>query len=237
MVIGWLTADVTAPSLVEYGTVSGTYDSSATGTNASYTYSSSYTSGLIHHTTLKGLVPRTVYYYRVGDAATGYSDEASFVVPGVGPTYPFVVGSFADIGESANALSTLSHLELDKVRCGAAAAGRPRRLRAQPQPRSASMRTDRTHARTRTRTPGHRLVPAERRSRVRQRLRVVGVHDVGRVPAHDAAPRVDPPRCAPWWRWISELPSAAPALRTHVNCRIIVALLCSSPFLSPLLPH
>lgn len=56
MVIGWLTAEVTASSIVEFGTASGAYDSTASGTNTSYTYSASYTSGLIHHTTLTCVV-------------------------------------------------------------------------------------------------------------------------------------------------------------------------------------
>ena len=99
MVVGWLTADGTAPSMVEYGETSGALDLSASGTNATYTYGS-YTIGLIHHATMTGLKPQTTYYYRVGDADTGYSEEFSFKQPGVGPDlFPFVIGSIGDLGE------------------------------------------------------------------------------------------------------------------------------------------
>ena len=109
MVIGWITANTAATSTVEYGTTSGEYDSTAEGTSTTYTYGS-YESGLIHHVTLSGLLPKTKYFYRVGDAATGYSDEANFTSGNVGPHYPYVIGAFADIGESANAEATVAHL-------------------------------------------------------------------------------------------------------------------------------
>ena len=109
MVIGWLTAETTASSTVEYGRTSGSYDNTVTGSSTSYDYGT-YTSPLIHHVTLTGLTPNTRYFYRVGDSDTGFSDEANFTSNRVGPFYPFIVGSFADIGESANAEATVEHL-------------------------------------------------------------------------------------------------------------------------------
>ena len=71
MVVGFLTANMSAPSVVQYGTKSGIYDHVATGTSAYYTYSSKYTSGLIHHVPLTGLAPSTVYYYRAAGDLNG----------------------------------------------------------------------------------------------------------------------------------------------------------------------
>lgn len=84
MVIGWVTADTGLDSYVEYDVNPGApYSFSASGTSDQYTYSSSYTSGQIHHTTLKGLTPGQIYYYRCGTNSS-WSDEKSFVANNVG---------------------------------------------------------------------------------------------------------------------------------------------------------
>ena len=63
----WITAETDAESVVSYGTTAGgPYTQTATGTSDSYTYSSSYTSGLIHHVTLTGLRLNTPYFYVLG---------------------------------------------------------------------------------------------------------------------------------------------------------------------------
>ncbi len=106
MVVGWLTANV-APSTVQYGTSSNSYSQTATGTVDFYKYSSKYTSGQIHHATLTGLKPSTVYYYKVAGATTEYNFTSS---PGVGAFYPYKIGFFADIGENGDADSTVQHM-------------------------------------------------------------------------------------------------------------------------------
>ena len=91
-VVGWLTSDASAASTVEYGTSSGSYTLTASGTADQYVYSSKYTSGLIHHVPLTGLKPATRYFYRAG-SATAWSAEASFVSsPGVGADIPHTFG-------------------------------------------------------------------------------------------------------------------------------------------------
>ena len=106
MVVGWVTANV-APSTVQYGTASNSYSQTATGTVDFYKYSALYTSGQIHHATLTGLKPSTVYYYKVAGAAAEYNFTSS---PGVGAFYPYKIGFFADIGESLNADDTVLHM-------------------------------------------------------------------------------------------------------------------------------
>ena len=107
MVVGWVTADMTAPSTVAYGTSSGAYTHTATGNASFYKYSSKYTSGLIHHVPLAGLAPATVYYYKVAGASAEYSFTSS---PGVGPIFPYTIGTFADIGENIDADMTVQHM-------------------------------------------------------------------------------------------------------------------------------
>ena len=110
MVIGWITAETDAESVVYYGTkAGGPYSLSATGSSDSYTYGQ-YTSGLIHHVTLTGLKLNTPYYYVVG--ATGaQSDEAAFNSSrGVGAVYPYTLAAIGDLGESAQATTTVQQL-------------------------------------------------------------------------------------------------------------------------------
>ncbi|URD79866.1 Calcineurin-like phosphoesterase [Musa troglodytarum] len=76
MRVSWITDDRHVPSLVEYGKVSGKYDSAATGEHTSYIYFF-YTSGKIHHVKIGPLEPDTVYYYRCG----GIDQEFSFKTP------------------------------------------------------------------------------------------------------------------------------------------------------------
>lgn len=110
MVVGWLTADMTAGTNVQYGTSSGSYPNQASGNSTFYKYSAKYTSGLIHHVRLAGLAPSTTYFYRVGDS-TAWSQEFSFKSsPGVGPIFPYTFGFIADIGENDNANDTVTHL-------------------------------------------------------------------------------------------------------------------------------
>jgi hypothetical protein len=111
MTIGWVTAETDAESIVSYGTTrGGPYPFTSTGTSDSYTYSSSYTSGLIHHATLTGLKLNTPYYYVLG-AADAQSSEASFNSSrGVGAVYPYTLAAIGDLGESANAQKTVDHL-------------------------------------------------------------------------------------------------------------------------------
>ena len=116
MVIGWLTADASAATAVRYGTSSGNYPNTASGSGIQYVYSKKYTSGLIHHVTLTGLAPATTYYYQAGSTAA-WSQEFSFTSsPGVGANIPFTFAVIADIGENSDANNTITHvLEGDAI--------------------------------------------------------------------------------------------------------------------------
>ena len=108
MVVGWVTADMNAPSTVQFGTQSGVYTQTANGTADFYKYSAQYTSGLIHHVPLTGLAPSTVYYYKAAGAATEYSFTSGAAVSS--SSFPYTIGCFADIGEGLNADNTVVHM-------------------------------------------------------------------------------------------------------------------------------
>jgi predicted phosphodiesterase len=112
-----------AGSEVFYGTKSGAYSGVATGTSSFYTqvytYSPSaaggnpnlnYTSPQLHNVVLSGLTPNTQYFYVVGDPTLGNSTEFSFFTQPKGPTYPYTVGVFADVGQTINSSDTINHM-------------------------------------------------------------------------------------------------------------------------------
>ena len=76
MRVTWITDD-NSPSTVEYGTSSGVYPFSASGSSSSYSYVL-YNSGQIHDVVIGPLKPETVYYYRCGNNP---SREFSFKTP------------------------------------------------------------------------------------------------------------------------------------------------------------
>ena len=86
MVITWTTLLATTTSTVQWGPVSSgvfideaatnAFPNSAAGTNRTYTWSGWI--GQIHEATMTGLTPDTLYGYRVGDAAGGWSDVYQF---------------------------------------------------------------------------------------------------------------------------------------------------------------
>lgn len=109
MAISWHTQGATATSTVNYGTASGVYTESATGSGSSYyeTYN--------HHTVLGQLSPNTKYYYKVGDDAAGWSSELSFVSA---PTSDSLRGNFSffvfgDLGE-VNGQATETYIKTNK---------------------------------------------------------------------------------------------------------------------------
>uniref|UniRef100_A0A0E0MCI6 Purple acid phosphatase n=2 Tax=Oryza TaxID=4527 RepID=A0A0E0MCI6_ORYPU len=103
MRISWVTDDLNAPSVVEYGTSPGKYTASATGDHTTYRYFF-YKSGAIHHVTIGPLDASTTYYYRCGKAG----DEFTLRTPPAKLPVEFVV--IGDLGQTKWTASTLSHI-------------------------------------------------------------------------------------------------------------------------------
>ena len=89
MRITWITDDTSVPSIVEYGTSPGVYNSSSQGDSDSYSYFL-YGSGKIHHVVIGPLESNKIYFYRCG----GYGPDYSFKTP---PAQFSIV--FAIVGE------------------------------------------------------------------------------------------------------------------------------------------
>ena len=110
MVVSWITnsSNVDAsPSTVRYGTTSHEYTQAAHGDSSTYTYGF-YTSGRIHHVVLKGLTPRTTFYYHVGKPDnTGESSFTSNPGPAssTGNAFPYSMALLGDVGLSSNGMA------------------------------------------------------------------------------------------------------------------------------------
>ncbi|GKU98356.1 hypothetical protein SLEP1_g11370 [Rubroshorea leprosula] len=103
MRISWITDDE-ASATVEYGTSSGKYEFSATGTNNSYRYLL-YKSGQIHDVVIGPLKPSTVYYYRCSQDS---AREFNFKTPPSQLPIKFVVAG--DLGQTEWTNTTLQHI-------------------------------------------------------------------------------------------------------------------------------
>ncbi|GJN06983.1 hypothetical protein PR202_ga24767 [Eleusine coracana subsp. coracana] len=103
MRVSWVTDD-DAPAIVEYGTTSGQYPSSATGNTTSYSYVL-YNSGKIHDAVTGPLQPSTTYYYRCSSSP---AREFSFRTPPATLPVKFVIAG--DLGQTGWTESTLKHI-------------------------------------------------------------------------------------------------------------------------------
>uniref|UniRef100_A0A0D9XP48 Purple acid phosphatase n=1 Tax=Leersia perrieri TaxID=77586 RepID=A0A0D9XP48_9ORYZ len=103
MRISWVTDDLKAPSIVEYGKSPGKYTASATGEHVTYRYFL-YKSGAIHHVTIGPLEPSTTYHYRCGNAG----DEFTLRTPPANLPVEFAV--VGDLGQTKWTESTLRHV-------------------------------------------------------------------------------------------------------------------------------
>lgn len=103
MRVTWITDD-DAPAIVEYGTTSGQYPFSATGTTTTYSYVL-YHSGKIHDAVIGPLQPSMTYYYR---CSSDPSREFSFRTPP--STLPFNFVVVGDLGQTGWTKSTLQHI-------------------------------------------------------------------------------------------------------------------------------
>ncbi len=96
MSVMYMTEDDTSETMIKYGTTSGDYTFSATGTSSSYWKT-------FHHSVgIKELKPATTYYYVVGDGSTNtWSKEFSFIsAPLAQDLRSFSFNVFADLGDA-----------------------------------------------------------------------------------------------------------------------------------------
>lgn len=103
MRISWITNDDQSPSVVEYGTSSKNYSSTAQGESTSYSYLT-YSSGKIHHAVVGPLQDDTFYFYRCGRGGR----EFQLKTPPA--KFPVTFAVTGDLGQTGWTKSTLDHI-------------------------------------------------------------------------------------------------------------------------------
>ncbi|XP_062204349.1 purple acid phosphatase 2-like [Phragmites australis] len=109
MIVSWVTENELGNSTVMYGGAPDKLECHAQGTHTRYDYFN-YTSGFIHHCTLKNLKHSTKYFYAMG---FGHTVRTFWFTtpPKPGPDVPFKFGLIGDLGQTFDSNSTLSHYE------------------------------------------------------------------------------------------------------------------------------
>ncbi|XP_040994094.1 purple acid phosphatase 23 [Juglans microcarpa x Juglans regia] len=131
MWVSWITGDAkvgsnlteldpsSVASEVWHGKKSGKYTRIAKGVSTVYSQLYpfegllNYTSGIIHHVRLKGLKPKTKYYFKCGDSSIPAMSEEhvfeTFPVPSP-KSYPSRIAVIGDLGLTKNSTTTIDHL-------------------------------------------------------------------------------------------------------------------------------
>ncbi|XP_058074934.1 purple acid phosphatase [Magnolia sinica] len=109
VIVSWVTQDEPGSNTVLYGPEEDKHKFKAEGIVTSYKFYN-YTSGYIHHCTIKHLKFNTLYYYEVGIGNT--TRQFWFrTPPRVGPDVPYTFGLIGDLGQSYDSNKTLTHYE------------------------------------------------------------------------------------------------------------------------------
>ncbi|KAK4761321.1 hypothetical protein SAY87_006214 [Trapa incisa] len=109
VIVSWVTMDEPGSSKVLYWSKNSHHKMKAKGKHHTYKFYN-YTSGYIHHCTIRGLEHDTKYYYMVGVGQT--ARKFWFVTPPeVGPDVPYTFGLIGDLGQSFDSNRTLTHYE------------------------------------------------------------------------------------------------------------------------------
>lgn len=114
VIISWVTPDEPGSNTVLYWTKTDKQKSSAEGKVLTYKFYN-YTSGYIHHCTIKNLKYDTKYYYKVGVGNT-VRQFWFRTPPEVGPDVPYTFGLIGDLGQSYDSNKTVTHYELNPVK-------------------------------------------------------------------------------------------------------------------------
>ncbi|KAI4376070.1 hypothetical protein MLD38_013864 [Melastoma candidum] len=111
LIVSWVTVDEPGSSKVIYWKENSSQKKTAQGKASTYSYFN-YTSGHIHHTTIRNLEHGTKYYYEVG---IGHTVRQFWFVapPEVGPDVPYTFGLIGDLGQSYDSNRTLAHYEMN----------------------------------------------------------------------------------------------------------------------------
>eukprot|EP00249_Psilotum_nudum_P011151 c22992_g2_i2 orf=2-1132(-) len=105
--ISWVTPSERGSDTVFYGIKNGSYEYSADGVSTQYRFYN-YTSGFIHHCTIKNLQYGTKYYYKLG--GEGSTREFWFFTPPkIDPDSAYTFGIIGDLGQTYDSNRTFGH--------------------------------------------------------------------------------------------------------------------------------
>ncbi|PSR99636.1 Purple acid phosphatase [Actinidia chinensis var. chinensis] len=114
VIISWITPDEPGSNTVVYWAENSTLKNHTDGIVLTYKYFS-YTSGFIHHCTIKNLEFDTKYYYEVGIGSS--TRQFWFTTPPkVGPDVPYTFGLIGDLGQTFDSNRTVTHYELNPTK-------------------------------------------------------------------------------------------------------------------------
>ncbi|KAL1831528.1 hypothetical protein ACET3Z_001179 [Daucus carota] len=113
MIVSWVTMEEPGSSTVSYWSENSKHKNKAKGNFNTYKYYN-YTSGYIHHCTLRNLKFDTKYFYEVG---IGQTPRTFWFVtpPAVGPDVQYTFGLIGDLGQTYDSNSTLTHYEHNPI--------------------------------------------------------------------------------------------------------------------------
>ncbi|PIN12097.1 Purple acid phosphatase [Handroanthus impetiginosus] len=109
VIVSWVTVDEPGSNTVLYWAENSNQKNKAKGSITKYKFYN-YTSGYIHHCTIRRLEYNTKYYYEVG---IGHTTRKFWFTtpPEVGPDAPYTFGLIGDLGQSYDSNKTLTHYE------------------------------------------------------------------------------------------------------------------------------
>ncbi|XP_051147063.1 purple acid phosphatase 2-like [Andrographis paniculata] len=114
VIVSWVTVKEAGSNTVLYWPENSDQKNVTQGTLTKYKYYN-YTSGYIHHCTLKNLTYNTKYYYEVGIGNT--TRTFWFITPPpIGPDVPYTFGLIGDLGQTFDSNATLTHYEHNPIK-------------------------------------------------------------------------------------------------------------------------
>ncbi|KAI5673165.1 hypothetical protein M9H77_13529 [Catharanthus roseus] len=114
VIVSWVTMEKPGSKKVRYWAENSKNKDEAKGTVTKYKFYN-YTSGYIHHCTIRNLEYNTKYYYEVGLDHTTRTFWF-FTPPEVGPDVPYTFGLIGDLGQSFDSNKTLTHYESNPIK-------------------------------------------------------------------------------------------------------------------------
>ncbi|GMH13465.1 hypothetical protein Nepgr_015306 [Nepenthes gracilis] len=116
VIVSWVTPDTEGSKKVVYWTDDGKHKEKRKAEShvTRYKYYN-YTSGYIHHCTIKHLEYNTKYYYEVGRGTSARTFWFT-TPPEVGPDVPYTFGLIGDLGQTYDSNSTLTHYQMNPVK-------------------------------------------------------------------------------------------------------------------------